>query len=1045
MPRLSSAPRRGTKTVRHCLMGIRISCVEEGEMPVKPLQTVVPTQYWHRLDDGRVQCDLCPRFCKLHEGQQGLCFVRARQNDQIGMTSYGRSSGYCIDPIEKKPLYHFLPGTPVLSFGTAGCNLACKFCQNWDMRKAREMDVLADQAPPELIASAAQALGCRSVAYTYNDPIVFMEYAVDVAEACRAHGIKSVAVTAGYITDCAREDFFRHMDAANVVLFGFSVCFFLLFCGGFLQLVLDTLVYLKQHTSVWLEITTLLIPGENDGEAELEEMSAWVAQHLGPDVPWLFSAFHPDWKMRDIAATPLATLIRARDIARKHGMRYVYTGNVHFEAGDSTYCPHCGVKVIGRAWYRHTAWRLTDTGHCLACGTRVAGMFDGPPGIWGARRQPVRLRDFAVKYPPCAARVGTLLLHSQSRGGAAGHGLAARARPQQELSRSGPRTRRAAQSRPRACARREYRAGRAQRLRQIHAAQSHRRHRSPGCGDGRDRRHADKRARRAASHPVSPSPYRFRLSVLQSHPDPHCYGEPAAAAGARWPVQRRGPRARRGAARRGGPRGARGELSGPPLRRRTATPRDRARHRAPACAAASRRADRQPRQRDWPMGDDAAAGVSARARVESPVGHAQRGARRVGGPNGLDEKLYARLRLAGWREIAPRVEGRGTLPAQADTAVTVIGADLLNVASGEGEAQLAEGVSGEALRRLLVEPNTVAVSARLAARWGLRSGGRIALSVGGARREAEIATLFAPRNKAAAVGLEQVVLADIATAQEWLGMAGRLSRIDVALPGNDTEAEARLRAALPPDAALLALDQRREHLLRLSDAFRLNLEAFSLLALAVGMLLIYNAFTFAVVQRRAVIARLRALGATRGELARAILLEAAVLGLAGAAVGVLAGYGFGLGVLRLVAGTVYDLYFAAAVTEVPLPGTAWVQGALLGVLTSVLAAGVPVWEAVSAPVRVVLGRAGLETRVRRGLPWVALAGGVLFGAGLVSLWLLPRSLAGAFAALFTMMLGVALLIPLATLVLMSLLRPLAKRLGGLTGGMAARGRSKLIK
>ena len=411
----------------------------------------------------------------------------------------------------------------------------------------------------------------------------------------------------------------------------------------------------------------------------------------------------------------------------------------------------------------------------------------------------------------------------------------------------------------------------------------------------------------------------------------------------------------------------------------------------------------------------------------------------VGGPNGLDEKLYARLRLAGWREIAPRVEGRGTLPAQADTAVTVIGADLLNVASGEGEAQLAEGVSGEALRRLLVEPNTVAVSARLAARWGLRSGGRIALSVGGARREAEIATLFEPRNKAAAVGLEQVVLADIATAQEWLGMAGRLSRIDVALPGNDTEAEARLRAALPPDAALLALDQRRDHLLRLSDAFRLNLEAFSLLALAVGMLLIYNAFTFAVVQRRAVIARLRALGATRGELARAILLEAAVLGLAGAAVGVLAGYGLGQGVLRQVAGTVNDLYFAAAVTEVPLPGTAWVQGALLGVLTSVLAAGVPVWEAVSAPVRVVLGRAGLETRVRRGLPWVALAGGVLFGAGLVSLWLLPRSLAGAFAALFTMMLGVALLIPLATLVLMSLLRPLAKRLGGLTGGMAARG------
>lgn len=411
----------------------------------------------------------------------------------------------------------------------------------------------------------------------------------------------------------------------------------------------------------------------------------------------------------------------------------------------------------------------------------------------------------------------------------------------------------------------------------------------------------------------------------------------------------------------------------------------------------------------------------------------------AGGPAGLDEALYTRLRLAGWREIAPRVDGRGKLPAQADTAVTVIGADLLNLAGGEGEAKLAEGVSGEALRRLLVEPDTVAVSARFAARWRLRSGERIALSAGGATREVEIVALFEPRGEAAAVGLEQVVLADIATVQEWLGMTGRLSRIDVSLSGNDMEAEARLRAALPPDAALLAFDRRRDNLLRLSDAFRLNLEAFSLLALAVGMLLIYNAFTFAVVQRRAMIARLRALGVTRGELARAILFEAAALGLAGAAVGVLAGYGLGQGVLRQVAGTVNDLYFAAAVTEVPLPKTAWVQGALLGVLTSVLAAAVPVWEAVSAPVRVVLGRAGLETRVRRGLPWVALGGGVLFGAGLVTLWLSPRSLAGAYAALFAMMLGVALLIPLATLALMTLLRPLAKRVVGLTGGMAARG------
>ncbi|MEK7323201.1 MAG: AmmeMemoRadiSam system radical SAM enzyme [Pseudomonadota bacterium] len=365
-------------------------------MPGAVAQSVVPVSYWHALADGRVQCDLCPRFCKLHEGQQGLCFVRARQNHQMVLTSYGRSSGYCVDPIEKKPLYHFLPGTPVLSFGTAGCNLACKFCQNWDMSKARAMDVLADHAPPELIARAAGDLGCSSVAYTYNDPVVFMEYAVDVAEACRAEGIKSVAVTAGYITEQAREDFFRHMDAANVDLKAFTERFYHKVCGGHLQPVLDTLVYLKQHSSVWLEVTTLLIPGENDGETELEAMSAWMMEHLGPDVPWHFSAFHPDWKMLDIASTPLASLLRARDIARKHGMRYVYTGNVHYATGDSTYCHRCGEKVIGRDWYVHTAWHLSDSGHCLTCGTPLPGVFAGPPGDWGAKRRPVRLRDFSV-------------------------------------------------------------------------------------------------------------------------------------------------------------------------------------------------------------------------------------------------------------------------------------------------------------------------------------------------------------------------------------------------------------------------------------------------------------------------------------------------------------------------------------------------------------------------------------------------------------------------------------------------------------------------
>ncbi|HHM04989.1 MAG TPA: AmmeMemoRadiSam system radical SAM enzyme [Gammaproteobacteria bacterium] len=365
-------------------------------MAAQTMPTVVPTKYWHRLDDARVQCDLCPRYCKMHEGQQGLCFVRACQNNQIVLTTYGRSSGYCIDPIEKKPLYHFLPGTPVLSFGTAGCNLACKFCQNWDMSKAREMDILADQAPPELIARAAQKLDCKSVAYTYNDPVIFMEYAVDAAKACHAVGVKSVAVTAGYICEEPREEFFRYMDAANVDLKAFTDSFYHKICGGRLQPVLDTLMYLKHETDVWLEMTTLLIPGENDSNEELKDMSRWVVENLGTDVPWHFSAFHPDWKMLDKTATPLSTLIRARQIAVDSGVRYAYTGNVHFETGDSTYCPHCGKKVIGRDWYELTEWHLTETGHCAHCGGRVHGVFEGSHGNWGARRQPVRLKDFAA-------------------------------------------------------------------------------------------------------------------------------------------------------------------------------------------------------------------------------------------------------------------------------------------------------------------------------------------------------------------------------------------------------------------------------------------------------------------------------------------------------------------------------------------------------------------------------------------------------------------------------------------------------------------------
>ena len=357
--------------------------------------TAFPTKYWHKLEDGRVQCDVCPRECKLREGQQGLCFVRANINDQIVLTTYGRSSGFCVDPIEKKPLNHFLPGTPVLSFGTAGCNLTCKFCQNWDMSKSREMDILADHASPEKIARVAKELGCRSVAYTYNDPVIFMEYAIDIAKECRKLDIKSVAVTAGYISPEPGKEFFQYMDAANVDLKAFSEDFYHELTGGHLQPVLDTLKYLKHETDVWVEITTLLIPGKNDSDEELNAMTRWVVENLGPDVPMHFTAFHPSWKMLDIPSTPPATLTRARHIALENGVHHAYTGNVHDEDGESTYCHQCHTRLIGRDWYVLSDWNLDDQGCCKKCGTRCAGVLESKPGTWGDRRLPVQLSSFA--------------------------------------------------------------------------------------------------------------------------------------------------------------------------------------------------------------------------------------------------------------------------------------------------------------------------------------------------------------------------------------------------------------------------------------------------------------------------------------------------------------------------------------------------------------------------------------------------------------------------------------------------------------------------
>ncbi len=351
----------------------------------------VPTKYWHALDDGRVQCDLCPRYCRLREGQRGMCFVRQCLDGEVALTTYGRSSGFCVDPIEKKPLNHFLPGSPVLSFGTAGCNLACNFCQNWDISKSREVDTLADAASPAELAIAAERMHCRSVAFTYNDPVIFHEYAIDVARACRERGIKTVAVTAGYVCAEPRIEFYRFMDAANVDLKAFTEDFYWRITKSHLQPVLETLEYLKHETDVWFELTTLVIPGHNDSPHEITQMAEWVVEHLGPDVPMHFSAFHPDWKMLNVPHTPPETLQHCRELAMHCGVRYAYTGNVHDATGDTTWCHECRAPLIVRDWYELRQWNLTEGGTCPTCDASCTGVFEAKPGTWGRRRLPIRM------------------------------------------------------------------------------------------------------------------------------------------------------------------------------------------------------------------------------------------------------------------------------------------------------------------------------------------------------------------------------------------------------------------------------------------------------------------------------------------------------------------------------------------------------------------------------------------------------------------------------------------------------------------------------
>jgi len=311
------------------------------------------------------------------------------------LSTYGRSTGFCIDPIEKKPLNHFYPGTSVLSFGTAGCNLGCKFCQNWDISKSREVEKLSEEASPATVAAAAKVLGCDSVAFTYNDPVVWAEYAIDTAKECRAAGIKTVAVTAGYITPEARGPFYEYMDAANVDLKAFTEEFYKHVTLSHLQPVLDTLRWLIHESNVWVEVTNLIIPDANDTREEVQQMCDWLLRELGPDVPIHFTAFHPDFRMRDRGNTRPETLLAAYDIAKSAGLRYPYVGNIHAGPQQSTYCPSCRRPVIERVGYDVRRFAVKNQ-CCTYCGAAIAGRFHDVPGNWGSRRQPVRISSYAV-------------------------------------------------------------------------------------------------------------------------------------------------------------------------------------------------------------------------------------------------------------------------------------------------------------------------------------------------------------------------------------------------------------------------------------------------------------------------------------------------------------------------------------------------------------------------------------------------------------------------------------------------------------------------
>ncbi|MCX6151304.1 MAG: AmmeMemoRadiSam system radical SAM enzyme [Ignavibacteriales bacterium] len=337
-------------------------------------ETFKLAKWWEQTENEKILCTLCPRYCTIGNGQAGFCFIRKNIDGKLYSLGYGRPTGFGIDPIEKKPLSHFYPGTTILSFGTAGCNLGCKFCQNWSISKARLDDLNSLEASPEQVVELAKKYNTPSIAFTYNDPTIFGEYVVDISRIAREEGIHSVMVTAGYIDKEARKDVYKYIDAANVDLKAFTENFYHKLTFSHLNDVLDTLVWLKNETEIWFEITTLLIPDENDLLDEIKQMCDWILKNLGDSVPLHFTAFHPDFKMINNIRTPGKTLDMARSIAIATGIKYCYVGNVHNIEGQTTFCPSCKTELIKRDWHSVLNNKLLN-GKCFKCGENIAGVF----------------------------------------------------------------------------------------------------------------------------------------------------------------------------------------------------------------------------------------------------------------------------------------------------------------------------------------------------------------------------------------------------------------------------------------------------------------------------------------------------------------------------------------------------------------------------------------------------------------------------------------------------------------------------------------------